>query len=185
MSRLADQQTELATLRAKLEEARAIAYVPNIWICDGCNLVMSREFFDPGSGEVGQPRVQEVPDCPNECGGTMARQTWRDNARGHDTACEALAARAEQAERERDEEKANRERAEKALEKESEKVADLRNLCARAYRAACKPDWEEGECLNEVTPDLHWEGVAVPELEAEQARLAAADEARAAAGEGE
>ena len=80
-------------------------------------------------------------------------------------------ARAETAERERNE-------AREALEKRGKTIVHLRALCARAYRADAKPDWEEGECLNEVLSDLAWEGIDVPKQEAE-ARAAmerAADE---------
>ena len=56
-----------------------------------------------------------------------------------------------------------------ALESEN---TGLRELLARTYRAAIKPAWEEGECLNEVLSDVHWQGIAVPEIQKEQARPA-------------
>jgi hypothetical protein len=45
-----------------------------------------------------------------------------------------------------------------------ETITHLRALLARTYRAAIKPAWEDGECLNEVLPDVHWEGIAMPEM---------------------
>jgi len=50
-----------------------------------------------------------------------------------------------------------------------------RDLLRRTYEAACKRDWEEGECLNEVLSDIGWESIDVPKLEAEAAREAAAE----------
>lgn len=46
-------------------------------------------------------------------------------------------------------------------------VEGLRALMARAYKAALKPEWEEGECLNEVLTDLSWEGIDVPAMNKE------------------
>lgn len=57
-------------------------------------------------------------------------------------------------------------------------ISDLRALIARAHRAYYKPEWEEGECFNEVASDLHWEGIGVPKMEAELERDAAKEPTR-------
>lgn len=54
--------------------------------------------------------------------------------------------------------------------KQSETIDNLRSLLARVYRAAEKEHWEEGETIIEVMSDVSWEGIAVPELEAEMAK---------------
>ena len=50
-----------------------------------------------------------------------------------------------------------------AVEAERAGTNRLRALLARAYRAAMKPEWEEGECLEEVLLDMKWEGIDSPE----------------------
>ena len=41
----------------------------------------------------------------------------------------------------------------------TEKEKHLRSLIRRAYKAYYKEDYEEGECWNEVSEDLRWEGI--------------------------
>jgi hypothetical protein len=64
------------------------------------------------------------------------------------------------------------ERAADELDKRQARIAELeavserrRSLLERAYHAACKPDWEEGECLNEVLSNIEWEAISLPATE--------------------
>jgi len=56
----------------------------------------------------------------------------------------------------------------KQLRTQARTIKTLRKLLARAYKAATKPEWEEGECWNEVSSDVRWEGIDVPEMERRQ-----------------
>lgn len=56
----------------------------------------------------------------------------------------------------------------------TERFEELEALLERVYRAAMKPDWEEGESLDSVLGDVHWHAFAVPKMrrEAEAERKA-------------
>ena len=47
------------------------------------------------------------------------------------------------------------------LEKQSE---FRRALIERAYVAALKPNWEEGECLEEILEDMEWAAIGEPRM---------------------
>ena len=76
---VAEHVTEL---REQLAEAQALAYVPNIWVCDLCPLIMNVQTISMESGNIGTPTVQSIPECPND-GKPIRRQTWRENANSH------------------------------------------------------------------------------------------------------
>lgn len=75
--------------RAEVERLRPLAEVPDVWICSRCQLELVERAFDPRTGEVGTPRVQETPACPNGHAASMRRQTWKERCLSTETLLEA------------------------------------------------------------------------------------------------
>lgn len=52
---------------------------PGEWICDECDFRLHSRIINATTGDIGAPRVQEIPSCENECG-LMRRVTWQEDA---------------------------------------------------------------------------------------------------------
>lgn len=83
---------ELDAARERIEELESLVYIPGDWKCDACGLLLTAQSFDPQSGEVGVPRVQEVESCPNGCG-SMRRWTYKESDAEAEERLERQAAR--------------------------------------------------------------------------------------------
>ena len=58
--------SELDALRAEVDRLRADAGPKGDWVCDTCNFFLHTRVIDVANGRIGVPRVQQIPDCPND-----------------------------------------------------------------------------------------------------------------------
>lgn len=75
---------------------------PGDWLCDQCGFVCHSRAIDATTGNIGVPRIQQVPECSNGCG-LLRPITWGENEKRWSDGQSVLLARAEKAELERGE----------------------------------------------------------------------------------